>query len=106
LVGENGEENSKIEVLQPWATHRYVLRRPSSDPPQFVEVSGWDLSRKDGAQANARGVSVNKGGKFGWLGYDGRLVIPPIYQHPINYLGGGKYEVQVGGEKKTIEPNG
>jgi hypothetical protein len=105
-IGEDGVERGAIDVLKPWAKHRYLFSKPGAAPAQFVDVRGWDLSRKDGAQANAHGVSVNKGGKFGWLGFDGKLVIPPVYQHPINYLGAGKYEVEVGGENKIIEPGG
>lgn len=63
-----------------------------------IKVFGWICHNI----ASPDGLSVYKGSKYGWLGYDGKLLIPPLYQTPIKYLGNKTYEAEINGETKTI----
>lgn len=101
VFGADGRVAETAKVFSRPLRHEYTIYQPSRGDELWF-VNGWDLHRRDGAVISPHGVSVNKGGKFGWLGLDGRIVIPPVHRDPLRYEGGTRYTVPDGGDRRDI----
>jgi hypothetical protein len=93
IYDDQGEltTSSRVEVFPQYS----LFHHPDG---KKVKVFGWICHNI----ASPDGLSVYKGSKYGWLGYDGKLLIPPLYKAPIKYLGNKIYEAEINGETKTI----